>query len=77
MKEKYIENEFPPYFEFGVHPDGRVDLANEANDLVATVSKEHADNLIQDREKMLMMLIKLATRLDELAPEEFDKVWYT
>lgn len=75
MKEKYVEERFPRYFEFGVHGDGRVDLATSEDSTRATVSKEHAANLLKDRNEAIDMLVILALRFAETNPEEFNKVW--
>jgi hypothetical protein len=77
MREKYIEERFPRYFEFGTHQDGRlVDIASSLNDTVATVAPKHAINLIKDRDAVLNMLVKLALKLDEIDTEAFKKIWY-
>jgi hypothetical protein len=77
MREKYVEERFPRYFEFGTHQDGRlVDIASSLNDTVATVAPEHAINLIKDRDAVLDMLVKLALKLDEIDTEAFKKIWY-
>lgn len=75
MKEKYIEERFPRYFTYGQR-GSLVDVASVNNDTVATVSQEHADNLINDRDEVIDMLIRLAQKLDEISHEEFAKIWY-
>lgn len=76
MREKYVEESFPRYFIFGEHRDGMVDIASTKNDTVATVTREHAINLINDREAVVDRLVKIALRFAEVAPEEFSKSWY-
>uniref|UniRef100_A0A6M3XMP9 Uncharacterized protein n=1 Tax=viral metagenome TaxID=1070528 RepID=A0A6M3XMP9_9ZZZZ len=78
MRDKYVEERFPRYFEFGMHPAiGMVDVASCKNDTVATVSKQHLANLVKDRDEVLDMLCLLARTLDQIAPETFNKIWYT
>ena len=74
--DKYVEERYPRYFEFGAHPDGKVDVASTKKDTLATVSKEHLANLIKDRDEVIDMLCILAAKLDEISPEEFEKIWY-
>ncbi len=76
MREKYVEERFNRYFVFGTHRGGEVDVACAAADTLATVSKEQAEALIADRDKVLNMLVKVALKLDEVAPDEFNKLWY-
>jgi topoisomerase IA-like protein len=76
MKEQYIDERFGIYFEFGEHGDGRVDIASSQNDTVATVTREHAKNLIEDRNSLRHMLVRLALKLDEIDHKEFSKIWY-
>lgn len=74
MRNKYVEERFPRYFIFGESEDS-VDLATSSDMTRATVSRDHAANLIQDREAAIDMLSQLALKLSEVAPEEFDKIW--
>lgn len=76
MREKYIEELYPRYFEFGTYSDGRVEVASAHNDMVATVSKEHAANLIADRDAVVQKLCDTAIAFSKAAPEEFNKFWY-
>lgn len=66
--EKYIEERWPRYFEFG-GSEGKVDVASVHHDTIATVTPEQAKLLIADRDKLLDAFIALATgekTLDEL-----------
>ena len=56
MRVKYVEEEYPRYFEFGKHPDGRVDIASSKNSTIATVSEKHAKQLIEDRDAVVQKL---------------------
>lgn len=76
MLEKYVEERYPRYFEFGQHKDGKVDVTSTHLDDIVTVSKEQAEELIKDRDKAIDALAKTALRFDEVAPEEFNKFWY-
>lgn len=78
MKYKYVEERYPRYYEFGVHPDNiNVDIASSKNDIVASVTKEHAKNLIVDRDEVVEMLCAMACEFARVAPEAFEKFWYS
>ena len=77
MRDKYVEERFPRYFKFGVRSDtGLVDCASAHRDTVATVTNEHLNNLIKDRDAVLDMLCLLAKALDEIDHEKFVNIWY-
>jgi hypothetical protein len=76
MKEKYIEERFPPYFILGQHKDGRVDIATMHNSTIATVSKADALTLMRDRTQIVDILTALAFALDKVDPIIFDRIWY-
>jgi hypothetical protein len=76
MKDKYIEEEYPVYFVWGKRVDGRVDIATTSDDTVATVSQEHAEKLIHDRNDLVRRLCDMAQAFDRSSPEEFKKFWY-
>lgn len=59
MKEKYVEERFPRWFEFGVHSDGRVDLADSDGDVITGVSPETATKLLQAREQYVDAMIEI------------------
>jgi hypothetical protein len=75
MRHKYVEERFQRYFEHGVHPDGKVDVA-DINSTIATVTPDEARRLIADRDAAVNMLCALAVKLDEVAPEVFSSLWY-
>lgn len=58
MKEKYIEERFPRWFEFGVHADGRVDLAGPSGDVIQGISKETAARLMRARNAYVDAMIE-------------------
>jgi hypothetical protein len=77
VKEQYVEDRFKPYFVFGEHQDGdHVDVFDRNDCIVAGVSREVASKLIEDRSLAIDMIIELALKLDEVAPDEFQKIWY-
>jgi len=75
MKDKYIYERFRPYFVFGTSGD-QTDLSDGVNLTVATMSHEHAERIIRERDECIDMLIRLAQKLEEKAPEDFHKIWY-
>lgn len=76
LKDKYIEERFSRYFKFGQSEEEKIDIASTHNDTVATVSKEHAANLIEDRNSLLNFTIKLAKALNETNPDRFKHIFY-
>lgn len=58
MKDKYIEERFPRWFEFGEHPDGCVDLADTHGDVITGISKETAQRLQRARNAYVDALIE-------------------
>jgi hypothetical protein len=59
MKEKYVEERFPRWFEFGVHPDGRVDLADRDGDVITGISAETAAKLLEARTQYVDAMIEI------------------
>jgi len=73
MREKYIEERISPYFEFGTHSDGFVDIASKYDDtLISHISKKDAEKIIKERD----FVIDLLHKLSEKCGEDFDEVWY-
>lgn len=66
MREKYIDEKYRHYFEFGKHKDGRVNLSNGQDD-ICTVTESEARTLIRDRDELL----KLVYLINEKYPKEF------
>ncbi|KKL64940.1 hypothetical protein LCGC14_2159970 [marine sediment metagenome] len=75
MKDSWIHERFPTYYIFG-ESENSVDVASIHNSTVATVSKEHAENLIRDRDAVINMLIDLVHKLVKVAPDQFGRLWY-
>lgn len=73
MRLKHIESRISPYFIFGEHKDGFVDIASINDDsLITHISKEDADKIIKERN----FVIELLHKLSEKCGDDFDKVWY-
>lgn len=66
MREKYIDEKYRQYFEFGTHKDGKVDLSDGVDD-VCTVTKRDAERLIRDRDEILKLIYLINNRY----PKEF------
>ena len=75
MRITYIEESFPRYFICSEHANGLVDVCS-IDEIIATVSKEQAISLIEDRDAVLDRLTTLALRFADIAPSEFSKIWY-
>lgn len=77
MKEKYIEERFNKYFIFGERENSPlVDLVIDNNGTEVIVVKESAERIIQDRDRVVDMLCKIATALNEVSPEIYDEILY-
>ena len=76
MKDKYVEERFPLYFEFAEHEDGRVDITNINWTVTATVSREHARALIDDRNLVVSQLCGMAQAFEAADDEAFTEFWY-
>lgn len=76
MKAKYIEEQYPRYIVFGQHENGLVDVASTECDTIATVTKEHAEQLIADRDAVIQLLCDMADAWDKADTESFKKFWY-
>ena len=76
MREKYVEERFSRYSVFGVHADGRVDLASSENSTLATVTPAQAADLIVQRDAAVDMIWRLVQLLEALAPETLTALWY-
>jgi hypothetical protein len=73
MRLKYIEERISPYFMFGEHKDGFVDIASKDDDsLITHISKRDADKIIKERD----FVIDLLHKLSEKCGDDFDKIWY-
>lgn len=75
MKEKYIKEIFPRYFEFGYSDRGGVDLSNGEDDSYITCSKCKSRKIIEDRDKAVDMIISLSQKLYELDKAAFMDIW--
>lgn len=73
MRLKHIEERISPYFVFGEHKDGFVDVASKDDDsLITHISKKDADKIIKERD----FVIDLLHQLSEKCGDYFNKVWY-
>lgn len=76
MRDKYYEERFPRYFVFGTNVDKRsCDVSSSLLDPVATVISD-PNVMIEDRGKIVDMLIKLGNKLEELDVQAFREIWY-
>ena len=57
MKAKYIEERFPRYFIFGIHPTTRAVDVCDFNGTIVSCSHEEANRLIADRDALVDALI--------------------
>lgn len=77
MREKYLEERFGLYFEFGVHPSGNVDVATtrDHTDVVCGVSPEEAATLIADRHVLLSFAFEVFNALEAVDPVRATELW--
>lgn len=59
MREKYIEERFPRWFEFGESRDGLVDLADSDGDVIHSVNKETARLLLLARNAYVDAMVEI------------------
>lgn len=59
FREKYLDETrvLAPWFEFGRHEDGTVDIADESGDVFVGVSPEHAELIIKARDEFLALIL--------------------
>lgn len=76
MKYKYIEEQFPRYFIFGEYNCGNVDVFNGTEDIAINVTRENADRIIRDRDKIVDFLCELANVFELADAEDFKSFWY-
>ena len=72
MREKYIEERFPRWWSY----DRCSDIETENGTVGSALNLEHAYMLIQEHNRLLEEMVKLAQKFDEVNPEEFSKHWY-
>ena len=80
MREKYIEERFPWYFEFGKNVEtGHIDLERSGGGGQVgdqSFSPVTAEAILRDNSAMYQMLVKLALALDEVDSARFHRIWY-
>ena len=75
MRDKYIEERFPRYFIFGEKGD-IVDVSDPYRDIAYSLTREQANTLIAERDKVIDMLVKVTQALDKVAEETLYDIWY-
>ncbi len=65
------------FFEDGREPveSLSVDIASCDDDTVATLSAEHADKVVRERDRTINMLVALAQAFSKADPDTFEEVW--
>jgi hypothetical protein len=59
MREKYIDETFPPLMVFGAHPDGMVDIVNVNADVLTGIPPEVADKVVKANQIYMAELYKI------------------
>lgn len=59
MREKYIEERFQRWFEFGEHAGCHVDLSDSEGDVIQNISKETAAKLMRARSQYVDAMIEI------------------
>lgn len=75
MKDKYVEERHPLWFEFG-GSNGNVYIATAQNDCVATVPQGASAKLIAEHNALVDAICEMARAFDAAAPEAFRAYWY-
>ncbi len=76
MKHKYVESLYPTWIEFGIGPNGVIDIATEKCDVATSIDKEQAERLMREHNRCIVALCELADAFDKTAPEAFKEYWY-
>lgn len=76
MRQKYIEEDFPPYFIHGEYPDGSVDIETIDGTVCTRISRPDAERLIHDRYAIIERLTKVALAFDRCSSAEFAACWH-
>lgn len=73
MRSRYIEESWRRYFVFGDYPGSpMVDISDGVNDTVATMSREDAQTVIADRDRLVDTLCQMAAAFESVAPAHFE-----
>jgi len=65
MKDKYIEEKYPQWYEFGSSGDGKVDIADPFTMTLATVRKQDAVTLISHHNRVVQALVNAVQMLSK------------
>jgi hypothetical protein len=73
MRSKYIEERWRRYFVFGSYADSpMVDISDGETYTVATMSREHAQTVISERDRLIDTLCQMALAFESAAPAQFE-----
>lgn len=75
MKDSYIEDRFNRYMLFGGN-DSRVDVGSLSKITIASGSMDDMQWLVDDRNILVDMVVRLAHALDEVDHQLFNRIWY-
>lgn len=78
MKEKYIDESYGFWYEFGRHPDGQgMDIVSSDGRVdTGPVSPSVAEILIEEHNRVQQRLVDTARAFAETNPEAFTQFWY-
>lgn len=77
LKEKYVDEEYGYWYEFGVHSDGHIDIVSSSDILgVSHVEKTAAEWLISEHNRIQKKLVETVLAFSKAAPKEFTDFWY-
>lgn len=72
---KFVEEKYPYWFVLGHSPDGNVWVCDGTNDVV-NVERDVAEALVEDRNRVINLLVELAVALDLADHEKFTEIYY-
>lgn len=76
IKDKYIDESYGFWFEFGTHSDGSFDIVSSDDRLDAgPVPLPIGQMLIHEHNRVQTLLVKMAQAFSEAAPEAFREFW--
>ena len=74
--EGLVDQEFPHWFEFGIHSNGNIDIAEVNRDIACNIPKDEAAKLMARHNELHQFLIDLGRHYQHHNPEAFKRFWF-
>ncbi len=76
MREKYVDEQYPPLMLFGKAADGRVGVCDAVDRVDLLLAPADAEKLVAAYNRVQNQLVRCAMAFDAAAPEAFSAFWY-